>query len=143
MHINVSIPDKISRAKKQDHSIDQLVNATVSMSSSMEQSNRRTNVDNASEQGHHSANFEIEALEAARGAALQRSLGHRHNLSQKGKLLIMTPMISLVEHRQRRLMSHSNKGRDLLQMGMCNKSRRARMTSKSEWTSWKWNCKCK
>ena len=48
MHINVSIPDKISRAKKQDHSIDQLVNATVSMSSSMEQSNRRTNVDNAS-----------------------------------------------------------------------------------------------
>ncbi|KAG4921238.1 hypothetical protein JHK86_050051 [Glycine max] len=75
MHINVSIPDKISRAKKQDHSIDQLVNATVSMSSSMEQSNRRTNVDNASEQGHHNANFEIEALEAARGATLQRSLG--------------------------------------------------------------------
>ncbi|TKY58570.1 Paired amphipathic helix protein Sin3 4 [Spatholobus suberectus] len=49
MHINASIPDEVSRANKQDHSIERLVNANVFLSSGkMEQSNRRTNVDNAS-----------------------------------------------------------------------------------------------
>ena len=48
MHLIATNLDEISRAKKQDHSIDRLVNANVSMSSGMEQSNRRTNVDNAS-----------------------------------------------------------------------------------------------
>ncbi|XP_029126334.1 paired amphipathic helix protein Sin3-like 3 isoform X2 [Cajanus cajan] len=48
MHVNASIPDDVSRVKKQDHSIERLVNANISLSSSMEQSNRRTNVDNAS-----------------------------------------------------------------------------------------------
>ena len=48
MHLIATNLDEISRAKKQDHSIDRLVNANVSMSSGMEQSNRRTNVGNAS-----------------------------------------------------------------------------------------------
>ncbi|KAK7386922.1 hypothetical protein VNO78_27297 [Psophocarpus tetragonolobus] len=46
MHINASMPDEVSRVYKQDHSIERLVNAN--MSSGIEQSNRRTNVDNAS-----------------------------------------------------------------------------------------------
>ncbi|KEH19930.1 paired amphipathic helix protein Sin3-like 3 isoform X2 [Medicago truncatula] len=48
VHINASIPDEVSRVNKQDHSIEQLVNANVSMSSRVEQSNGRTNINNAS-----------------------------------------------------------------------------------------------
>ncbi|XP_068462786.1 paired amphipathic helix protein Sin3-like 4 isoform X2 [Phaseolus vulgaris] len=47
MSINASIPDEVSRANKQDHPIERLVNANVSLSSAVEQNNRRTNVDNA------------------------------------------------------------------------------------------------
>ncbi|RDX80436.1 Paired amphipathic helix protein Sin3-like 4, partial [Mucuna pruriens] len=45
---NSSMPDEVSRANKQDHSIERLVNANVSLSSGMEQSIRKTNVDNSS-----------------------------------------------------------------------------------------------
>lgn len=48
VHISASVPDKVSRVNKQDHSIEQLVNANVSMSSGMEQSNGRANMNNAS-----------------------------------------------------------------------------------------------
>ncbi|GAU46092.1 hypothetical protein TSUD_135240 [Trifolium subterraneum] len=48
IHISASIPDEVSRINKQDHSIEQLVNANVSLSSVMEQSNGRTNISNAS-----------------------------------------------------------------------------------------------
>ncbi|KAK7362067.1 hypothetical protein VNO77_04167 [Canavalia gladiata] len=48
MHINASMPDEVSRATKQDHSIEALVNANVSLSSGMEQSNRRMSMDIAS-----------------------------------------------------------------------------------------------
>jgi paired amphipathic helix protein Sin3a len=48
MPISASIPDEVSRVNKQDHSIEQLVNANVSLSSGMEQSNGRTNINNAS-----------------------------------------------------------------------------------------------
>ncbi|KAG5091420.1 hypothetical protein JHK82_050198 [Glycine max] len=48
VHINASMPDEVSRANKQDHSIERLVNGNVSPSSGMEQISRITNVDNAS-----------------------------------------------------------------------------------------------
>ncbi|WJX87923.1 hypothetical protein P8452_70061 [Trifolium repens] len=48
IHISASVPDEVSRVNKQDHSIEQLVNANVSLSSGMEQSNGRTNINNAS-----------------------------------------------------------------------------------------------
>ncbi|XP_073227098.1 paired amphipathic helix protein Sin3-like 4 isoform X1 [Cicer arietinum] len=48
IQISASIADEVSRVNKQDHSIEQLVNANVSLSSGMEQSNGRTNMDNAS-----------------------------------------------------------------------------------------------
>ncbi|KAK7317565.1 hypothetical protein RJT34_01912 [Clitoria ternatea] len=48
MHRNASIPDEVSRANKQDHSIEHLVHANVSPASGTEQSNRRMNIDNAS-----------------------------------------------------------------------------------------------
>jgi len=47
MNINGSIPDEVSRANKQDHSTEGLVNANVPLSSAVEQNNRRTKVDNA------------------------------------------------------------------------------------------------
>ncbi|CAL5196996.1 unnamed protein product [Lathyrus oleraceus] len=46
IHIGASIPDEVSRVNKQDHSIEQLVNANVSLSSGMDQSNGRTNINN-------------------------------------------------------------------------------------------------
>ncbi|CAJ1940000.1 unnamed protein product [Sphenostylis stenocarpa] len=48
MNINASLPDEVSRASKQDRSTERLVNVNVSLSSAMEQSNRRMNVDKAS-----------------------------------------------------------------------------------------------
>ena len=48
MHMSASMPDEVSRVNKQDHSIELLVNANVSLASGMEQSNGRTNADNAS-----------------------------------------------------------------------------------------------
>ncbi|KAK7317569.1 hypothetical protein RJT34_01918 [Clitoria ternatea] len=48
MHVNASMPDEVSRANKQDRSIEQLVNANILPSSGMDQSNRRMNVHNAS-----------------------------------------------------------------------------------------------
>ncbi|KAH1239232.1 Paired amphipathic helix protein Sin3-like 3 [Glycine max] len=48
VHINASTTDEVSRANKQDHSIERLVNANVSLTLGMELISRRTNVDNAS-----------------------------------------------------------------------------------------------
>ncbi|XP_028796665.1 paired amphipathic helix protein Sin3-like 4, partial [Neltuma alba] len=47
-HVNSSMHDEVSVANKQGHSNERLANVNASMASGMEQSNGRTNIDNAS-----------------------------------------------------------------------------------------------
>ncbi|KAE9613428.1 putative transcription regulator Others family [Lupinus albus] len=48
MNISAFMPDELSGVNKQDHSGERLANTNVSLASEMEQSNGRTNIDNAS-----------------------------------------------------------------------------------------------
>ncbi|XP_057419362.1 paired amphipathic helix protein Sin3-like 4 isoform X2 [Lotus japonicus] len=94
IHIRASVLDDVSRVNKQDHSIERLMNANVSLSSGVEQSNGRTYVDNASatpsrpgnisgEGGHELPSSEgvdsTRPVTSTIGAIIEDTKGHRYN----------------------------------------------------------------